>query len=64
MNHEPGLMEMHIHIIQIKMNTQGIDMQKWTLAYMYDTHVFGLHIICSFRVHMICIPTTLTLPIA
>ncbi len=57
-----------------KMKTRGIDIQKWTLAFIcyahfwrayntqflraYHTKFVGVHIICRFRVHMIRIYTT------
>ncbi len=78
---EPGLMKIRIILRQKNPKTHGIDTQKWTLAFIcyahfwraynmqfsraYDTKFVGVHMICSFRVHMIRIyTTTLTLPIA
>ncbi len=45
-------MKMRIIVRRIKTKTRGIDMKKghWR---MYDTNVFGVHIIRSFHVHMI-----------
>ncbi len=74
-------MKIRIILRQKKTKTRGIYTPKWTLAFIcyahfwrayntqfsraYDTKFVGVHMICSFRVHMIRIyTTTLTLPIA
>ncbi len=76
---EPGLVKMRINSTPSKNKNSWYWFKKLYLAYIYDTNVFGLHIIRSVRVHMIwnllaCIwcavfayiriyPTTIILPI-